>query len=68
MKVKALRKFRDLKAGVMREKGAVFEVTEKRYRELNSTMHGALVEPVEESEESKEELKLEAEEEEQPDG
>jgi len=65
MKVKALRKFRDLKAGVMREKGAVFEVTEKRYRELNSTMHGALVEPVEES---KEELKLEAEEEEQPDG
>lgn len=65
MKVKALRKFRDLKAGVMREKGAVFEVTEKRFREINSTMHGALVEPVEES---KEELKLEAEEEEQPDG
>ena len=65
MKVKALRKFRDLKAGVMREKGAVFEVTEKRFREINSTIHGALVEPVEES---KEELKLEAEEEEQPDG
>jgi len=65
MKVKALRKFRDLKAGVMREKGAVFEVTEKRFREINSTIHGALVEPVEES---KEELKLEAKEEEQLDG
>ena len=65
MKVKALRRFLDLKEGKLREKGAVFEVTEKRYRELNSTMHGALVEPVEES---KEELKLEAEEEEQPDG
>jgi len=49
----------------MREKGAVFEVTEKRFREINSTIHGALVEPVEES---KEELKLEAKEEEQPDG
>jgi len=43
----------------------VFKVTEERFNELNSTMHGALVEPVEES---KEELKLEAEEEEQPDG
>ena len=61
MKVKALRKFRDLKAGVMREKGAVFEVTEKRFREINSTIHGALVELVEEPE-------SEAKEEEQPDG
>jgi len=65
MKVKALRKFTDLKEDKLREKGAVFKVTERAIHELNSTMHGALVEPVEES---KEELKLEAEEEEQPDG
>ena len=65
MKVKALRKFTDLKEDKLREKGAVFEVTEERFIELNSTMHGALVESVEES---KEELKLEPEEEEQPDG
>jgi len=48
MKVKALRKFTDLKEDKLREKGAVFEVTEKRFREINSTIHGALVETIEE--------------------
>ncbi len=50
MRVVALRKFKDLEAGVVRQEGAVFEVTGDRYTEINSTMHGALVEPIEEPE------------------
>jgi len=48
MQVKVLRTFRDVKDNAVRRKGDVFEVTKKRFKELNSTEHGALVELVEE--------------------
>lgn len=61
MRVRVLRTFRDLKGSAVRKKGDVFEVTKKRLKEINSTEHGALVEPVEEP-------GLETEKEEQPNG
>ncbi len=56
MRVITLRKFKDLEAGVVRQEGAVFKVTEERFNELNSTIHGALVDAVleEEPEEERE--------------
>nr|DAL98419.1 MAG TPA: hypothetical protein [Caudoviricetes sp.] len=46
MKVKALIKFKDLKEGKVREKGSVFEVTKERFKEINSTYHGTIIEEV----------------------
>ena len=40
------RAFRDLAEGVPREVGDTFEVTEERYKELNSTRYGQLVSDV----------------------
>lgn len=48
MKARALAPFDDLKEGVPRAKGDVFEVTEERFEEINSTTFGTLVETVEE--------------------
>lgn len=48
MKVKAVKKFKDLKENKVRETGDVFEVNKKRFKEINSTKHGKLVEEVEE--------------------
>ena len=46
MTVEALTDFRDLRSGVMRHSGERFEVTAKRYREINATGYGKLVREV----------------------
>lgn len=50
MKAKVIRKFMDLKENETRKVGEVFEVTKKRYEEINSTSHGILVEEIKEME------------------
>lgn len=50
MKVKALKRFNDLKEKVLRKKDHVFEVSEERFQEINSTEHGVLVEEVKDDE------------------
>lgn len=47
MKVIALRTFNDLKGNKIREKGELFEVTKKRFEEINLTHHGILIKEVE---------------------
>ena len=44
MYVRCIKRFRDLKAGAMREVGDEFDVTAERMEELNSTQFGILVE------------------------
>lgn len=56
MKVKALKRFHDKKEKQTREIGNIFEVSKKRFEEINSAGHGVLVE------ELKEELKKAAKE------
>ena len=46
MKVKTLVRFIDLEARKTREIGDVFDVTQKRLDEINSTSYGELVEVV----------------------
>lgn len=46
MKAKALIKFKDVKNDLVIDKGEVFEVTKKRFEELNSTPWGVIVEEV----------------------
>lgn len=46
MKVKALIKFKDVKANKVRDKGSVFDVTKERFEQLNSTSWGVIVEEV----------------------
>ena len=53
MRVKTLVKFRDLKEKKLREVGEEFEVTKKRFEEINSTKYGKLVEEVEEEKKKK---------------
>lgn len=48
MKLRALVTFNDLKAGVTRREGEVWEADESRLAELSSTEWGALAEAVEE--------------------
>jgi hypothetical protein len=48
LKVKAIKQFIDLKENVRRKPGEEFEVTQARFKEINSTKHGVLVEKVEE--------------------
>ena len=48
MRAKALTLFKDLKEGVVRKKGDVFDVSEERFKEINSTGYGKLIEEVEE--------------------
>jgi len=43
MRAKALTLFKDLKEGVARKKGDVFDVSEERFEEINSTRYGKLV-------------------------
>lgn len=54
MKVKALKNFKDLKGKAIRKKGDIFEVTKKRYEEINSTSSGTLVEKIENKKTQKE--------------
>lgn len=51
MKAKALKKYTDLKEGKVRSIGDVFEVTEKRFKEINSNTFGPLVIEVEDKKE-----------------
>jgi hypothetical protein len=44
MEVRATKLFRDLKEGVIRKKGDTFSISNERYKELNSTKFGILVE------------------------
>jgi hypothetical protein len=49
MKVKVLRKFEDLKENKLRIAGDTFVVSQERFKEINSTKYGILVEAVEEN-------------------
>lgn len=48
MKAKALRKFKDMKKDLTIDEGSIFEITKKRFDELNSTSWGTIVEEVKE--------------------
>lgn len=48
MKVRAKRLFKDKFEKVVREHGEIFVVNQDRFKELNSTDHGVLVEEVKE--------------------
>ena len=48
MKVKVLKTFKDLKEQKVRKKDEIFDVTKKRFEEINSTEHGTLVREVKE--------------------
>lgn len=48
MKVRALKLFNDLQSKKLRKVGEVFEVTEKRARELTLAHNGTLIEVIEE--------------------
>lgn len=49
MLVKTRRRFKDLEEKTIRKKDEEFEVTKKRFEEINSTSFGILVEKVKES-------------------
>lgn len=53
MKVRAVRRFNDLSAGVKRAKGDEFDVSKKRAEELQATTFGVLVELVDPKAEAK---------------
>ena len=53
MKVKTIVKFKDLKEKKLREAGEEFEVSKERYKEINSTKFGVLVEEVKEEKKKK---------------
>lgn len=48
MNVKVLKTFKDQKGKAIRKIGETFEVTEKRFKEINTTTHGILVEEIKE--------------------
>lgn len=48
MKVRTLREFNDLQSKKLRKVGEVFEVAEKRARELSLACNGTLIEVIEE--------------------
>lgn len=56
MKVKALRNFKDLKENKERTAGDTFIVSQERFKEINSTKYGNLVETDEEKDKSTEEV------------
>jgi ATP phosphoribosyltransferase regulatory subunit HisZ len=47
MKVRALTIFNDLQSNKLRYAGEIFEASEKRVEQINSTQYGALVEVIE---------------------
>ena len=46
MKVKCIKTFRDVQEGVTRSVGETFEVTTERFRAINATKYGQLVQEV----------------------
>lgn len=53
MRVKTIVKFKDLKEKKLREIGEEFEVSKERFKEINSTKYGKLVEEVKEEKKKK---------------
>lgn len=53
MKARVLKPFRDLQEGVKRAKGEVFDLSQERFKEINSTRFGKLVEKVKEPKKDK---------------
>lgn len=51
IKAKVIKTFIDKKANKERKKGSVFNVTQERFKEINSTVHGVLVEEIKEERE-----------------
>lgn len=49
MKVQALRTFKDLKGYKVRTQGEEFDITKKRFEEINSTSFGVLVKEIKKS-------------------
>lgn len=54
MRVKVVRAFRDIDAGMLREEGDEFEISPSRFEAINSTKYGELVCLVETPDEGKE--------------
>lgn len=52
MKVKVLKRFKDLKENKLRIPGGTFIVSQDRFEEINSTKYGKLIEEVNEKESS----------------
>lgn len=48
IKVKTIAPFTDREENVERKMGSVFNVTQERFNEINGTVHGKLIEMVEE--------------------
>jgi hypothetical protein len=46
LKVKVIKGFTDLKENIKRKPNDIFEVTQERYDEINSTKYGKLVEKI----------------------
>lgn len=46
MKIKTTRQFYDTEAGTLRKVGDTFNATVKRFKHLNNTIHGKLVEEI----------------------
>lgn len=46
MKVKVLRKFKNKYSKNIHEVGEILDISEKRFKEINSTKHGVLVEKI----------------------
>lgn len=53
MRVKTIKSFIDLKEKKIRKEKEEFEVTKERFKEINSTSHGKLVEEIKEIKEAK---------------
>ncbi len=53
MRVKTIVKFKDLKEKKLREVGEEFEVSKERFKEINSTKYGQLVEEIKEEKKKK---------------
>lgn len=53
MKVKVLRSFINKYSKKRHEKGDILDITEKRFKEINSTKYGTLVEEVKEKKSTK---------------
>lgn len=53
MKVKVLAVFNDSKGKKIRQAGEEFETSKERFKEINSTKHGVMIEEIKEEKKSK---------------
>lgn len=54
MKVRAIKLFQDKEEGVIRKKDDTFNISKERYKEINSTRFGELVEIIDKTQEAEE--------------